>query len=165
MKTLIKTLLLTGALVTSSAFAQVTVENAWVRAMVPQQQGTGAFLDITSDKDAKLVGVSSTLLPNVEIHEMAMENNVMKMRQVAGVDLPAGKTVQLKPGGYHLMFMGVKQQLKDGDTVPLTLTIENNDGTKETIDVQAPVRPLNGAKHSMDHMPSQGHHGNAQMKH
>src|SRR5690606_35648014 len=79
MKTLVKTLLLAGALAASTAFAQVKVENAWVRATVPNQQATGAFLNITSDKDARLVGASSSLLPNVEIHEMAMENDVMKM--------------------------------------------------------------------------------------
>lgn len=159
MKTLVKTLLLAGALAASTAFAQVKVENAWVRATVPNQQATGAFLNITSDKDARLVGASSSLLPNVEIHEMAMENDVMKMRQVQSIDLPAGKTVELKPGGHHIMFMGLTEQVKEGGAVPLTLEIENSDGSKESIEIQAQVRALasGGKGHGQAH--SHGVHG------
>ena len=76
----------------------------------------------------------------VEIHEMAMEGNVMKMRAVPGIELPAGKTVDLKPGGYHVMLMDLKQQLKDGETVPITLVIEGKDKKRETVEVKAPVR-------------------------
>jgi VCBS repeat-containing protein len=83
----------------------------------------------------------------VEIHEMAMDGNAMKMRALpkAGLDLPAGKAVALKPGGYHVMLMGLKQQLKAGDTVPLTLVVEGKDGKKETLELKVPVRALNAA--------------------
>lgn len=159
MKTSIKSVLAATAiaLTTSAAYAEVKVENAWVRATVPNQQATGAFLNLTSDKDAKLVGASSSVLPNVEIHEMAMENDVMKMRQVTGIDLPAGQTVELKPGGYHIMFMNLADQVKEGDTIPLTLDIENSDGSKESLEVQAPVRALTTGGKNAGH--SHGGHG------
>lgn len=159
MKTSIKTVLAATAiaLASSAAYAEVKVENAWVRATVPNQQATGAFLNLTSDKDAKLVGASSSVLPNVEIHEMAMENDVMKMRQVTGIDLPAGQTVELKPGGYHIMFMNLADQVKEGDTIPLTLDIENSDGSKESLEVQAPVRALTTSGKNAGH--SHGGHG------
>ncbi len=146
----------------AAAQAQVTVKDAWVRATVPQQQATGAFMQLTAAKDVKLVAASSPVAGVVEIHEMAMENNVMKMRAVAGgLDLPAGKTVELKPGGYHVMLINLKGQVKAGDTVPVTLVVEGKDGTRQNIELQAPARPLNTAAKTD---PSQGgmRHG---MKH
>ena len=86
--------------------------------------------------------VSSPAAGVAEVHEMAMDGSVMKMRAVPGLDLPAGKAVDLKPGGYHVMLMGLKQQLKDGETVPLTLVIEAKDGKRETLEVKAPVKAL-----------------------
>jgi copper(I)-binding protein len=75
-----------------------------------------------------------------------MDGNVMKMRAVAGgLDLPAGKTVELKPGGYHVMLMDLKQQLKEGDSVPVTLVFEGKDGRKESVELKAPVKALNAA--------------------
>ena len=84
-----------------------------------------------------------------EIHEMKMEGDVMKMAAVPGLELPAGKAVELKPGGYHVMLMNLKQTVKDGDTVPLTLTIEGKDGKRETLELKLPVRAL-GAQ-AMEH--------------
>ncbi len=129
----------------AAAHAQVTVTDPWIRATVPQQKATGLFVQLTSAKDARLVGASSPLTPSVEVHEMTMQDNVMKMRQVPAVDLPAGKTVELKPGGYHVMLMDLKQQMKAGDTVPVTLQIEGKDGQRESVEVKAQVRALNAA--------------------
>lgn len=125
------------------ALAQVEVKDPWVRGTVAQQTATGAFMQIRSQKAARLVEVKSPAAKVVEIHEMRMEKDVMKMRAVRGIDLPAGKTVDLQSGGYHVMLMGLKQPLKAGDTVPLTLVIEGADRKRETVEVQAPVRPLN----------------------
>jgi hypothetical protein len=122
--------------------AQVTVAEPWVRATVPQQKATGAFMQLTSVQDARLVGASSPVAGVVEVHEMAMDKDVMKMRAIAGLDLPAGKSVELKPGGYHVMLMDLKQQVKEGDTVPVTLVIEGKDKKRSTIEVKAPVKPL-----------------------
>jgi len=124
--------------------AQTTVAEPWVRGTVPQQKATGLFASITSAKGGKLVAASSPVAGVVEIHEMAMEGTMMKMRALpAGLDLPAGKAVALKPGGYHVMLMDLKQQLKVGETVPVTLVIEGADKARETIEVQAPVKALN----------------------
>lgn len=145
--------LLAGLAITSLAHAEVTVAEPWVRATVAQQKATGAFMTLTSIADARLVSASSPAAGVVEVHEMAMEGDVMKMRAVPAVNLPAGKAVDLKPGGYHIMLMGLKQPLKAGETVPVTLVIEGKDQKRETIEVQAPVRALGGMKmeHKMEH--------------
>ncbi len=127
---------------TGTALAQTTVKDAWVRGTVAQQKATGLFAQITSASGGKLVSASSPVAGLVEIHEMTMDKNVMKMRAIPGLDLPAGKAVELKPGGYHVMLLDLKQQLKDGDTVPVTLVVEGKDGKKESIELKAPVKPL-----------------------
>ena len=134
-------LLLSAAFI-APAQAQVTVKDPWVRATVSQQKATGAFMQITSAQDARLVEAKSPVAGVVEVHEMTMEKDVMKMRAVKGVDLPAGKSVELKPGGYHVMLMDLKQQMKEGDTVPLTLVVEGKDKKLTTIEVKASVKPL-----------------------
>jgi len=136
---------LLGTALMASASAQVTVKDPWVRATVSQQKATGAFMQLTAAKDMRLVAVSTALTPVAEVHEMAMDNNVMKMRQIPALDLPAGKTVELKPGGYHLMLMDLKQQVKAGDTVPLTLVFEDKAGKRESVEIKAEVRALGAA--------------------
>jgi periplasmic copper chaperone A len=130
------------ALAAASAHAQVKVDNAWVRGVVPGQLATGAFLDITSTRNAALVKAESPIAATVEVHAMEMQNNVMTMREASKVDLPAGKQVRLAPGGFHIMLMDLKQPLKNGETVPLRLTIEYPDKKRETVEVQAQVRGL-----------------------
>lgn len=125
-----------------TAFGQITVEDPWVRATVPQQKSSGAFMQLSSPTAVRVVDVRSDVASIVEIHEMKMDGNVMRMGAVSGLDIPAGQTVELKPGGYHVMLMGLKRQLKDGDTVPITLVVEGKDNTRTTVEVNAPVRPL-----------------------
>jgi len=141
--TLIAALL--GAALASLASAQVTVSNAWVRATVPQQKATGAFMQLRAAKDTRLISVSSSAVPLVEMHEMSMHDHVMKMRQIAALELPAGKSVELKPGGYHIMLLDLKQQMKAGATLPLTLVFEDKAGKRDTVEVKAEVRTLNAA--------------------
>jgi copper(I)-binding protein len=143
-------LALVSAVFAAPVQAQVTVKDPWVRATVPQQMATGAFMQITSVQDARLVEVKSPLAGVVEVHEMKMEKDVMKMRAIKALDLPAGKSVELKSGGYHVMLMDLKQQMKEGDTVPLTLVIEGKDKKLSTVDVKAPVKPL-AAAGKMEH--------------
>ncbi|MFO1273603.1 MAG: copper chaperone PCu(A)C [Rubrivivax sp.] len=135
----------------AAASAQTTVKDPWVRGTVAQQKATGMFAQVTSANGGKLVSASSPVAGVVEIHEMAMEGNVMKMRAIPGLDLPAGKAVDLKPGGYHVMLMDLKQQLKAGDTVPVTLVIEGKDGKRETVEVKAPVKQLAASHDGMKH--------------
>jgi len=145
----------------TAGHAQVSVKDAWVRATVPQQKATGAFMQIVSAKDARLVGALSPVAGVVEIHEMSMVNQVMHMRAVFGLELPAGKTVELRPGGYHVMLMDLKAQVKPDDLVPLMLVIEGRDGKRQNLDLQVPARALGGV--SSPASKNQGHQSN--MKH
>lgn len=128
---------------TALAQAEVTVKNAWIRATVPQQKVGGVFLQIESTSDAKLIEAHSTAAASAELHEMKFDNNIMRMREIDQLALPAGKPVDLKPGGYHLMLMGLKNQVKVGDVIPLTLVIENKDKKRQTIEVKVIAKPIN----------------------
>jgi copper(I)-binding protein len=125
-----------------AAIAQVTVANAWARATVPGQMASGAFMQLTAATDSTLVGAASPVAKAVEIHEMKMSGNVMKMSAIDSLPLPAGKTVELGPGGHHVMLMGLTAPLKEGDTVPITLTVVDRTGKTRSVEVRAAVRPL-----------------------
>lgn len=138
-----RTLCMLATLVTLGAEAQTAVNDAWVRGTVAQQKATGAFMRITSMQGGKLISASSPIAGTVEVHEMSMDGNVMKMRPLAdGLALPMGKAVELKPGGYHVMLMDLKRPLVAGDVVPIALVIQGGNGKRETVDVKAPVRAL-----------------------
>lgn len=117
----------------------VQVTEAWVRATVAGQRGTGAFMKITAKEGLRLVGVSSPLAGVAEVHEMKMENDIMKMRAMPVLELPAGKTVELKSGGNHVMLMDLKQPLAKGSTVPLTVRFQNAKGVESKLDLVLPV--------------------------
>ncbi|MDR2155071.1 MAG: copper chaperone PCu(A)C [Burkholderiaceae bacterium] len=140
----VKTLLMAFTLLLAGgALAQtVKVEDAWARASVPGQQATGAFMTLIAPAGARLVGVSSPAAGVSEIHEMVMQGDVMKMRAIDSLELPAGKPVQLKPGGYHLMLMDLKAPLAQASTVSLTLVLRDAQGSEVRQDVQAPVRAV-----------------------
>jgi copper(I)-binding protein len=128
----------------SLAFAQtpsanVEVKDAWVRSTVPGQKGTGAFMKITAKDGAKLVGVSSPVAGVGEVHEMKMEGDVMKMRALPSLDLPAGKAVELKPGGYHVMLMDLKQALVKDSKVAMTLVFKDANGAESKMELSLPV--------------------------
>ena len=143
--------------VATLAQADVTVSDPWVRGTVPAQRATGAFMRLQADQDLRLVAASSPVAGVAEIHEMVMQDNVMKMRRVDGIALGKGKPLELKPGGYHVMLMDLKQPLKAGEQVPLTLTFEGAaKGKTITKQVQATVQ-------SLAPQGSQGH--GAMMKH
>jgi len=131
------------AFLATSAFAQVTVQNPWVRATLPGQEVAGAYMTLVSASDTRLVSVSSPVAATTELHQMTMEGDVMRMHPVSGIDLPAGRKIELKPGGYHLMLIDIKRQLKVGETVPIALVIEDRSGKRTRLDVKAPVRPVN----------------------
>ena len=122
----------------SGAFAQVKVEQPWARPTVEGQMAGGAFLKIQNVGGAdRLLSASSSAAGMVQLHTMSMEGDVMKMREVEAIDLPAGKTVELKPGGLHLMLMGLKSPLKEGSKVPLTLKFEKAGEVKVEVPVAA----------------------------
>ena len=134
------------AAATAAASAQVAVSDAWVRGTVEGQSATGAFMQLRSADGTVLVGVASPVAGTAEIHEMRMDGAVMRMRPVPKVDLPAGRTVELKPGGYHVMLMNLKAPLKKGDTVPIMLKLQGWDGKPRELEVKAEVRDLTAAR-------------------
>ena len=98
---------------------------------------TGAFMKITSKDGARLVSASSPVAGVTEVHEMKMDGGVMKMRALQdGLDLPAGKTVELKPGGYHVMLMDLKSTLTKNGTVPLTLVFKDAKGVESRVELK-----------------------------
>ncbi len=134
--------LLAGVAIAFDATAEVTVKDAWVRGTVPAQTVTGAFMTLTSSEDAKLVGARSPVAKMSELHVSTMTNGVNNMRHADSIALPAGKAVELKPGGYHVMLMGLAKPVAAGDKVPIALTIEDSRGKRSTVEVQAEVRAL-----------------------
>lgn len=117
------------------------VKDAWVRATVPAQKATGAFMQLKSKTGLTLTGASSPLAESVELHEMSMDGGTMRMRPLPRLDLPAGQSVELKPGGYHLMLLGLKHPLAADGSVPLTLRFEQG-GKQDSLELQLPVRSL-----------------------
>ncbi len=131
--------LLAGAAIAQSTAPAVKVDGAWARASVQGQMATGAFMKLTAKDGATLVGTSSPVAGVTEVHEMKMEGEVMKMRAVPSLELPAGKTVELKPGGYHVMLLDLKAPLVKGSTVPLTLTFKDAKGAESRLELKVPV--------------------------
>jgi periplasmic copper chaperone A len=126
----------------SGALAQALpkVEGAWVRSSVAGQQGTGAFMKLTAPETLQLVRVATPVAGVAQVHEMKMAGEVMRMRPVAQLELPAGRTVELKPGGYHLMLQDLKRPLAPGSTVPLTLVFRDAKGAENRLELTVPVR-------------------------
>ena len=135
----------------TAAYAQVTVKDAWVRGTVASQKATGAFMQLTTTEAVRLVEARSGAAKIVEIHEMRMEGDRMMMQAVPGLDLVPGKTLELKPGGYHVMLIDVVKPLNAGDKVPLTLVLEGKDKKRIQVDVSAEVRALNAKPAMQQH--------------
>lgn len=120
----------------------VKVSDAWIRATVKGQSGTGGFMNLTASQALTLTGFSTAAAADSELHEMVMDGGVMRMHAVPSLPLPAGQTVSLRPGmgGHHLMLMDLKQQLKEGDEVALTLLLRTADGKTLKQDIKVPVK-------------------------
>ena len=125
----------------------ITIGHPYARATAAGQPTGGGFMKLTNaGGNDKLLSVSAEVSKSVELHEMKMEGDVMKMRQVEGIELLAGTTVELKPGGYHMMFIGLKAPLKAGDKFPVKLKFEKAGLVTVDVNVEAP-----GADHSTKH--------------
>jgi copper(I)-binding protein len=125
----------------SACAANISVTDAWARATMPGQQVSGAYMQIHSDADARLLSASSPAVPRVEVHEMKMDDGVMRMREVKAIELPKGKTVSLQPGGFHIMLINLPKPIAAGDMIPLTLVVES-DGKQQTVEVKAVARAM-----------------------
>jgi copper(I)-binding protein len=112
------------------------VEGAWARPTVAGQAGGGGFLKITSASADRLVSASAPISKTVELHTMQMDGDVMRMREIPAIEIPAGQTVELKPGGLHVMFIGLTQTLDNGASFPLTLRFEKAGEVKVEMQVR-----------------------------
>jgi copper(I)-binding protein len=142
----------------AGARAEVTAHDPWARATVPGQKVAGAYVKLSADQATRLVSAASPAAQTVEIHQMSMENGVMKMRAVPALDIPAGGSVELKPGGYHLMLFGLKKPLAAGETITLTLKFQDAAGKSQTLELAANVRAA-GESHAESHGGDHGEHG------
>ena len=152
-KVLVALAILSAALITGSATRAaepVSISNAWVRVPAPGQKVAGAYMDLVSPGAAAVAGAASPAAARVELHSTSMDGGVMKMRPVETIALPAGKPVRLAPGGLHLMLVDLRQPLKEGDRVPITLSIRRGDATTE-VKVEAPVRATAGGSAHKHH--------------
>ena len=138
-----------GAVLAAAAQAQpASVKDAWVRAPAPGQKVVGVYMEIVSRTNAALVAVASPLAARAELHRMALEDGVMKMRPLERIELPAGTAVKLAPGGLHVMLIDLKQPLQRGEKVPLTLTVLQLDsGSRSVFTIRAEVRDADAKAH------------------
>ena len=160
---LLKTLAVGLVFSTFQALAQgpaVKVDGAWARATVPGQKGTGAFMTLTAEQSLRLVSVASPVAGVSEIHEMKMEGDVMRMRAMPALELPAGKAVVLRPGSYHLMLMDLKQPLVKDTQVPVTLRFVDSQGKASEMQLSLPialVAPAGASRAPGGHGPHKHH--------
>lgn len=136
----------------------LTISNSWTRATPPNAKAGGGFVTITNNGSEadRLVSVASDVAARVEIHEMAVVDGVMKMRELeAGIEVPAGETVELKPGGLHIMFMGLKDKFVEGGDVPVALTFEK----AGKVDISLAIAPMGSKKMMHGDMKHDGHSG------
>ena len=138
--------------------AAIDVRDPWVRATVAGQSGTGAFLTLQAPQGERLIAVKSPAAGVVEIHEMRMDNDVMRMRAIPALELPAGEQVKLAPGGFHLMMMDLKQPITAGQTLGFTLTLEDAKGKRREKQIEAQVRAGATASQGEDHSAHEHHH-------
>lgn len=131
--------------------AAIDARDVWARATVPGQSGTGIFMTLQAPMGGALVAVNTPAAGVTEVHEMKMEDNVMRMRPVPKLDLPARQPVALTPGGYHIMLMQLKQPLAAGQTIALTLTVEDAKGQRRERTIEVPVRAATAAAPDVGH--------------
>ena len=128
----------------------VTVQDAWARATVPGQKVGGVYMEIVARENLRLTGVRSPAAETAEVHQMKMENGMMRMRAIPSLELPAGKQVKLEPGGYHIMLFDLRRSLVAGQKIKLELTFEDESKRRHRVPVQALVRERDAA-------PASGH--------
>lgn len=130
------------------AAQSVKVGDAWVRAPAPGQKTAAAYVELTSDRITALVAAGSPAASRVEMHSMTMDGGIMRMRPLARIDLPAGQTVKLAPGGMHLMLIDLKAPLKAGDKVQLVLSLQPSGTSLTTLTLEAEVRAASPSPHT-----------------
>ena len=136
----------------------ISVQNAWVRPTVGEQDATGAYLTITSQEPMSLVGVATPAAEIAEVHEMKMDGDIMRMRMAERIEMKAGEPLELKPGGYHVMLMALTAPVEVGQEIELSLQFEKADGSK----IEMPVKAVASQNAAGDH---HSHGGGGDHKH
>jgi hypothetical protein len=147
--------LVIGNIVAPAFAGDIEVSGGWIRASAPGQDQGGVDLSIISKRSATLVGASSPVCKTAQLHMMTNENGMMKMREVKAIELPAGKRVNLRESGYHVMLLGLKAPLKEGEAVPLTLSIKVGKQGVIKVKTTAEVKSLTATgptSHDDEHM-------------
>ena len=145
------------AVLGGSASAAVGVLDPWVRTTTSFQKSTVAFMQLTSSDDARLVRADSPVAASVELHQMVMKNYAMKMQSVPGIDLPAGKPVALSPDSYMVMLTGLRQQIREGDVIPISIVVEGRDKKRETFSFSAVAKNMDRDAGKAGHQHTHGH--------
>jgi copper(I)-binding protein len=146
--------MLAGLLLAGPAQAAelVKVLDPWARATVPGQRVGGVYMELVARENLRLTGVKSAAAESAQVHQMKMENGMMRMRAVPFLELPRGKSVMLEPGGYHVMLFDLKQSLVTGQKLKLELTVEDAAGHRHRVPVEAMIRDREaGAASKHDH--------------
>ncbi len=130
----------------------VKVESAWARASAGMARNGGAYISVENEgrSDDRLVGARSDIAKRTEIHTHLEENSVMKMRRVDGIELPAGGEIEMRPGGYHVMFIGLHKPLREGDRFPVILVFEKAGEVTVEVSVRGVGAMGGGMKHEMN---------------
>lgn len=141
--------------VSTLAHAELKISDAWVKPTVPGQPVAAAYMNLSADQTVDLVGVLTPVAEKAEIHYMSMDGNIMRMKRLERLPLKAGQVVALKPGGFHLMLIGLHHQIKQGEVVPISLVTQDAQGKKATIHIKvvaaAPATPEPAADTHMHH--------------
>ncbi len=151
-------LLLTSGFATAQTSTDaLTFSNPWIRASVPGQTNGAGYLEINnkSTQTTALTAANSDRADRVEIHTIIREDGVAKMREVKQIEVPATGKVTLQPGGYHIMFVGLKQPFKEGETIPVNLNFAGGQVTTVQFKVMAPT--FTGGSQPMQHQMMKGH--------
>ena len=151
-------MLFTAAVCQTAWATGIDVDDVWARETVTGMSMGGVFMEIENDGSQEdiLIGGSSPVSHKIEVHTHVNDNGVMRMREVkGGLVLPKDKKVELKPGGYHIMLMGLRKPLNAGDTFPLTLKFKHAPAKTVTVKVKSNA---NSSKHSHDHHHDHHHH-------
>ena len=157
------------AALSHAAEAEISLSNAWVRPTLGAGRTTAAYVTVTNAGTAadRLTAVDTPGANSVEVHTAGMEEGIMRMRRLEGLDIPVGETVTMAPGGYHIMFIGLKKPFKKGESCPVTILFEKAGRQTVTVSVKSVGAMKSGMKHDMKHdinhdmkKPVQGgHHG------
>jgi periplasmic copper chaperone A len=135
--------------VAAASDMDISISDDWLAATPAGARVAAGYLTIVNAASApdRLVAASSPRAARVEVHEMVMEDQMMRMRRVTALDVPAGGSVSLKPGGLHLMFMGVERSFREGERVQVTLTFQNAGTVTRSVEVRARNSRRSGAAH------------------